>query len=154
MRRTLGICLRVALLGTMALGVGVRAGAAATDGPYAGADKCGPCHQAIYQAWLTTKHAKALGKLDASQRKSACISCHVTGSPEMIAADGDKPSFPNVQCEACHGAGQAHAQDPNVRAGLTARPDEGDCTRCHNDRSPHFHGFLYSAMKSFVHQTK
>ncbi len=151
MRLTMAAWIRMALLASLALAFGASAAVAADDTPYAGAAKCGPCHQAIYQSWLATKHAKALSKLDAGQRKSECISCHVTGSPEMIAADGDKPTFPDVQCEACHGAAKAHAQNPTVRTGLVAQPDEASCTRCHNEKSPHFRGFVYAAMKSFVH---
>jgi hypothetical protein len=153
MRRTLRTWSRLALLAAGVLAAGAASARAADDGPYAGAEKCAPCHQAIYHAWQGTKHAKALAKLDAAQRKTECIGCHVTGSPEMIAADGDKPHFPNVQCESCHGPGAAHAKDPAVRTGLTATPGEGSCTVCHNDRSPHFRGFVYAAMKTFVHPT-
>jgi hypothetical protein len=153
MRRILRFWTPLMLVTVVALTAGASAVRAADESPYAGADKCGPCHQAIYHAWQATKHAKALMKLDASQRKSDCIRCHVTGTPEMIAADGDNPSLPNVQCEACHGPAAAHAKDPKVRTGLTAKPGEAVCTTCHNDQSPKFRGFVYAAMKSFVHQT-
>ena len=81
---------------------------------YAGADACKSCHGAIFDAWQGTKHARAIDKLTPSERQGdACIRCHVTGSPEQIAAEGGKPSLPNVQCEACHGAAAAHAADPS-----------------------------------------
>jgi Cytochrome c554 and c-prime len=144
----------VFVLSVATLVVGAGSALAAEDSPYAGAEKCGPCHKAIYQAWAETKHAKALGKLQPAERQKDCIGCHVTGSPEMIAADGDNPTFPNVQCEACHGPAGAHAQNPTVRTGLIAKPGESDCTRCHNAKSPRFRGFVFSAMKLFVHQVK
>lgn len=122
---------------------------------YAGADTCKTCHGAIYAAWQGTKHAHAIDKLAPSERQGdTCIRCHVTGTPEQIAAEGARPSLPNVQCEACHGAGGAHAADPAVRTGLAKKPGESACTTCHNERSPHFHGFVYGAMAGFVHPKK
>jgi hypothetical protein len=127
----------------------------ATQSAYAGAAACKTCHAAIYEAWQRTKHAHAIDKLAASDRKGdACIRCHVTGAPEQIAAEGAKPSHPNVQCEACHGAAAAHAAEPTVKTGLARKPGESACTGCHNDQSPHFHGFVYAAMSGFAHPQK
>jgi hypothetical protein len=134
--------------------LGISAAARAQVPQYAGADACKSCHQAIYEAWANTKHAKALGKLLASDRKPPCIGCHVTGTSEQIAAERDKPTFPGVQCEACHGPGSLHVADPRVKAGLMKTPDERACTRCHNEKSPHFHGFVYAAMTPFSHPVK
>jgi len=145
------LLVRLALLTSMTLVIGASVSLAADESPYAGAAKCKMCHSAIYQSWQGTKHAKALSLVDPAQRKSDCISCHVPGTPEMIAAEKDTPSFPDVQCEACHGAAKAHTQNPKNRAGLIADPDEASCRRCHNEKSPHFHGFVYAAMKPFVH---
>jgi hypothetical protein len=122
---------------------------------YAGAETCKTCHGAIFDAWQGTKHAHAIDKLAPSERQGdACIRCHVTGSPEQIAAEGAKPSLPNVQCESCHGAGAAHAADPSNKTGLAKTPSERACTSCHNEKSPHFHGFVYGAMSGFVHPVK
>jgi len=122
---------------------------------YAGAGACKTCHAEIFDAWQRTKHARAIDKLTPSERQGdACIRCHVTGSPAQIAAEGAKPSLPNVQCEACHGAGAAHAADPSSKTGLAKTPSESACTSCHNDKSPHFHGFVYGAMSGFVHPHK
>ena len=122
---------------------------------YAGADACKNCHGAIFDAWQGTKHAHAIDKLSPSEREGdACIRCHVTGSPQQIAAEGAKPSLPNVQCESCHGAAAAHAADPSTKTGLAKKPGESSCTSCHNDKSPHFHGFVYAAMSGYVHPVK
>ena len=60
---------------------------------YAGAETCKTCHGAIFDAWQGTKHAHAIDKLAPSERQGdACIRCHVTGSPEQIAAEGAKGS--------------------------------------------------------------
>ncbi len=127
-----------------------------SDSPYVGADSCKDCHSDFYSAWAKTKHSMALSKLPAADRASGqCIRCHVTGSPEMIAAEGAKPSLPNVQCEACHGPGRAHVQA--ARAGdagdaRTQKTDEDTCLRCHNETSPRFKPFFYRAMVGLVHQ--
>jgi Cytochrome c554 and c-prime len=128
---------------------------AQAQGPqYAGAGTCTSCHKAIHDVWVNTKHAKALTKLSDAERKAICIGCHVTGTPEQIAAEGDKPKFPGVQCEACHGPGSLHVADPKVMTGLAKTPTESACTKCHNEKSPHFHGFVYAAMAPFSHPVK
>lgn len=134
-----------------------RAQAPAGRDAYLGAEGCKSCHTAIYDAWAKTKHAKAIQRLSGSERAQRCIGCHVTGTAEMIAAEGAKPSFPNVQCESCHGAGKAHAAkavtDPTALEGVTKKLRESNCTGCHNTTSPHFKGFSYDGMKWFVHKT-
>ena len=126
---------------------------------YVGADACKSCHGGHLDAWSNTKHQKALGKLQGGDRESGkCIRCHVTGSPEMIEADGAKPRLPGVQCEACHGAGGTHVEQAKTKAivkgAITAVPDEGACTKCHSEESPHYKPFFYSAMKGLVHPVK
>ena len=130
---------------------------APSDSPYVGADSCKDCHTQVYDAWAKTKHSKALSKLPAADRASGqCIQCHVTGSPEVIAAEGATPSQPNVQCEACHGAGRRHMEA--ARAGdasdvKTQKIDEDTCVRCHNETSPHYKPFYYRALVGLVHKT-
>lgn len=128
------------------------------DSPFVGAEACQACHEAIHTAWSATSHAKALLRLGPSDRESGeCIRCHVTGSPEQIAAEGANPRLPGVQCEACHGAGRAHvdaAEAGTTPAGqITKTPNEQACTRCHNKESPHYSPFFYAAMRSLVHRT-
>jgi len=133
--------------------------AAADDSPYAGASACKSCHEETYAAWARTKHANAIMRLSPSDKSSGqCIRCHVTGSPEQIAAEKDMPSHPGVQCESCHGAGRAHVEAARAgdasKARLVKAPDEKSCTVCHNDGSPHFKGFFYKAMAPMVHRVR
>ena len=127
-----------------------------TMADYVGADACKTCHGNVFTAWSRTKHARALNKLQPADRAGGkCITCHVTGAPEAILAEGDKPSHPNVQCEACHGPGRRHieaATGGDVSNGRTAPITEKTCTRCHNDTSPHYRAFYYSAMVGLVHR--
>lgn len=144
---------------TVAAQIPAQAPAPAVDnGDYVGADACKDCHLGQYEAWAQTKHSKALSKLQAANREgNTCIKCHVTGSDAMIAAQGANPSFPNVQCEGCHGPGAAHIAAAKTGDTVTDRPKrttETSCTRCHNDTSPHYKPFYYSAMVGLVHRGK
>jgi hypothetical protein len=127
-----------------------------TQSAYAGAEACKDCHGPVYAAWSRTKHANALSKLQAANREGGtCIGCHVTGSPEMIAAEGSSPSHPNVQCEACHGPARSHvdaAVAGDAGNARTARIEERTCVRCHNETSPHYKPFFYKAMVGLVHR--
>jgi hypothetical protein len=141
---------------TIALSIVLPALAAAQEGTpaYAGADKCKSCHQAIDAAWNRTKHAHAIDRLTAGDRDGECIRCHVTGSAEQIAREKGRPSHPNVQCESCHGPASLHVTDPQVTRGMVRKPAESTCESCHNDKSPHYRGFVYTAMVNFVHPVK
>ena len=124
--------------------------------PFVGADACRDCHTDYYQAWSATKHARAITRLTSNDRAGGlCIRCHVTGTPEMIAADGAMPRFPNVQCEACHGAGRAHVEAAQAGNAALARIDTvnaATCTRCHNESSPNYKTFIYNALIGLVHR--
>jgi nitrate/TMAO reductase-like tetraheme cytochrome c subunit len=123
---------------------------------YVGAATCNECHEPVYAAWSKTKHANALDKLSREEREGGlCIKCHVTGTPEMIAAEGGKPSLPGVQCENCHGPGAAHVQaarNGDATDARTAAVTEETCLRCHNKTSPHYKPFFFGAMKPLVHR--
>ena len=153
MRRTPVASRTTAVAAAMLLALGAAAvpASAGEHSAYAGADTCRKCHGKIWDAWQETKHAHAINRLQHADRQKECIACHVTGSPEMIAAEEGSPSHPNVQCEACHGPGGAHAARPQVTEGLVRSPQSESCQRCHNARSPHYKGFVFAAMKLFVH---
>ena len=127
--------------------------------PFVSADACMECHAPYYQAWAETKHSNTFRRLEAAEReKVECLRCHVTGTPDTIAAEGGKPSLPGVQCEACHGAGRTHVEAAKagvVKKGLVVRnPEEQTCKRCHNEGSPHYRPFFYGAMATLVHRVK
>jgi Cytochrome c554 and c-prime len=129
-----------------------------TDG-YVGADACKDCHPKYFDAWSGTKHKNALTKLGTSDMNGEkCIGCHVTGTPDMIKADGAKPRYPGVQCESCHGGGAVHVEQAKAKAmvkgAIVKTPEEDNCTKCHSDKSPHYKPFVYSGMKNLVHAVK
>jgi hypothetical protein len=120
---------------------------------YAWAQTCQACHDSIYEAWSKTKHATAFGRLSGAEQEKPCVGCHVTGAKTPI-LDGKRVVNAGIQCESCHGAAAAHAADPTVTAGLTKVPPASVCEDCHNDKSPHFKGFWYDAMRPLSHRVK
>jgi hypothetical protein len=69
---------------------------------------------------------------------------------------GDQHVNANVQCESCHGPGKAHIEAATGGAAkpgnVTRSPAQRLCETCHNDKSPHYRGFFYSALKGLVHK--
>lgn len=102
---------------------------------YMGTEYCASCHQAEYQSWLTSDHAKAFLVLPKeAQTDRACLSCHATG------VLGPKEGFlKGVQCESCHGPGQyyasLHVKKDAVLSKLLfmEKPNEASCKQCHSD---------------------
>lgn len=125
---------------------------------YAWAGACKECHAEVHAAWSHTKHSTALNRLRGDDRTgTACVGCHVTG-PARLLSEGADVKNAGVQCEACHGPGRAHAEA--ARAGSPAsavmvrKVPESTCVACHNEKSPHYRGFFYSALIGLVHKTK
>lgn len=122
---------------------------------YVWADACKACHGAIYDAWHDTKHARTFTRLSAADREGTCVGCHVTG-PKQVVMEGGTPVNANVQCESCHGPGRAHveaATGGSAKPGhIVASPGQALCESCHNDRSPHYRGFFFNALKGLVHK--
>lgn len=151
---------------------------------FIGAQKCKTCHSSKesgnqFEALSKMKHAhafevlatdaaKATAKaknIDDPQKADACVKCHVTafGVPEAEIAKGFDRSL-GVQCETCHGPGEAHMkarmaaaaeEDTSVPhvvkavpAGeLIASPEITVCTGCHNAESPNYKPFCHCKSK-------
>src|SRR5215471_19509617 len=65
--------------------------------------------------------------------KAACEECHSDHFQKL-----QKDSHKTLSCEACHGAGQAHADNPDIKID---RSNVGACLRCHeaNPSRPKWH---------------
>ncbi|MBI5682529.1 MAG: cytochrome C554, partial [Deltaproteobacteria bacterium] len=105
----------------------------AAAGAYEGYKKCGGCHKSQKDAWLETKHAKAMHSLKPGERKEEkkkakldpekdytqekdCLTCHTTGFGERggykaSMSGKDAEYFGNIGCESCHGAGSVYRKD-------------------------------------------
>ena len=124
------------------------------DGPprYVGSGLCVSCHASQFARWALTSHARAWETLvmrDANTDPE-CVTCHATGFAlpggwaETNTANVRK--FKSVQCESCHGAAEAHIEDP--RAPL-APVIPATCLSCHDRaNSPHFDYQTYLPMAS------
>lgn len=122
------------------------------DPRYLGAQACGPCHAAELAAWQGTKHAAAYTTLSDKKQQfnSNCLPCHVTGVT-MDHRDDSLTVAANrrgVSCEACHGPGRRHSEDPTANP-LIARPELSVCQGCH--APPHDISFDYEERIKRVH---
>ena len=102
---------------------------------------CATCHQAEYQTWERTRHARAFAALEARQRPfdAACVGCHSAGFQQggfvNIKAT---PQFAGVGCESCHGPGAEHVKQPKA-GGYPTPAAPASCVGCHDrDNSPDF----------------
>ncbi|HXI19454.1 MAG TPA: multiheme c-type cytochrome [Gemmatimonadales bacterium] len=122
---------------------------------------CGNCHVGQQADWIQTKHASAWGDLQANAHaNSSCEGCHSVnsrGNQAManVGYDSVKSNlYQDVQCEACHGPGYKHVQNPTVVANRpipsilvyptsdvtdTAAVVNSACGGCHTDDTPAKH---------------
>lgn len=109
------------------------------DTRWAGGDACAACHEDAAAAWKKTGHARAMATLVRAEKDfdRECLGCHVTAWEDGYVDPVNTPDLADVQCEACHGPGAAHASDPGqARMGRT---EDGLCLRCHTqENSPAF----------------
>lgn len=111
---------------------------------------CGNCHVQKQNSWAKTGHAKAWGDVQATGSASeSCSQCHTLNGKANIGVDtggyyaaaaNAKQSFQDVQCESCHGPGEAHVTVPDSTqpipyfASLDSTVDGGPvgCGTCHS----------------------
>lgn len=116
----------------------VKAPAAALgQATYRGSASCGACHEAAYDFWKKTKHARAFTTLvrEKSDWDLSCVGCHMTGYLQPGGSSlTERPALRNVGCESCHGPGSLHEDAPDARKkALIARSSpEPLCVGCHN----------------------
>ncbi len=110
------------------------------SGGHVGASACRSCHEEAFAGWMASGHAHALERLKPDERKtgSGCLLCHSTPG----AAQGATPGDQGVQCEACHGPGEAHVQAKGGRDNVLVLKGRspscvvaGQCTRCHDAKN-------------------
>ncbi len=146
------------------------------DAKYIGVKKCRACHSNAetgdqYGVWSKMSHAKAFDALASEEAKAIakergiadpqkageCLKCHTTayGVDEKLL--GRRFDGKGVQCEACHGPGEAH-QKARMKAAMEggepkyegvpateidANPPNETCAKCHNPESPTFKPFCF-----------
>jgi len=104
-------------------------------GDWVGANACRTCHAVQFEDWRKTPHARAYVTLLKEKRQYDldCWSCHVTGAGAKggPASPTEVGYLRNVQCEACHGPGREHVENPTVD--MNKSPKEAHCKGCHTD---------------------
>jgi predicted CXXCH cytochrome family protein len=108
---------------------------------------CGNCHVTQHNQWTQTAHAGAFGAAAslAPAQAQVCAVCHgVSHIGNDATTPGGFPAtgharFQDVQCESCHGPGEAHVRNPDggTAAAMLARVNagidmNGTCTECHS----------------------
>lgn len=110
---------------------------------YVGIDVCSTCHMPARQVWDKTAHARAYQTLVAQHKEYnlECVGCHVTGYEQPGGSTVTvNDTLRNVQCEQCHGPGEAHSKQPGVAGLIVRSPDLSTCVSgCHHP--PHVDGF-------------
>ncbi len=113
------------------------------ESAYAGVEACTTCHDEAREVWNRTPHAHAYATLSSQFKEYNldCVSCHVTGYEKPGGSTvTTNATLQNVQCEACHGPGQAHVKAPQKPGLIVRDPKPELCTgSCHHP--PHVEGF-------------
>jgi hypothetical protein len=109
---------------------------------YVGDKRCAECHKEAYDILITTPHQRAVKSLETTHDEydPECIRCHVTGWAMQggFVDFQTTPTHMNVNCEACHGPGEAHSKNTSVKT-PGGKIDASTCVRCHDpDNSPQF----------------
>jgi hypothetical protein len=110
---------------------------------FRGAETCKPCHEAQYQQWRTTAHARAFHSLVEQDKhyEPECLGCHTTGYglPGGFQDIEATRHLADVQCEVCHRVAEDHSQ-PSARRDPPAPVLSTLCNACHTpSQSPSFH---------------
>lgn len=148
--------------------------------PFVGVMTCTECHGGAdrnyqFSAWRMSPHARAYATLATPkaqemaraagiagdpQEAGQCLKCHSTGhgfTNSSFQKSFDR--FDGVQCEACHGAGGAYAEEKVMRDRVMARakglldPAAKTCAGCHENA----HGKPFdaeAALKQIAHPSK
>jgi len=107
---------------------------------------CRSCHLDAFKVWENSAHAHAIDILKKEKKEfdTQCVVCHVTGSgqPGGFTDLYRTSQLANVQCEACHGHGREHSQQPMGIKMASLGPSS--CLGCHNpSNSPEFEFVSY-----------
>lgn len=105
---------------------------------YSGGQACIFCHRSADTFWRGTQHADAYETLsrEFKEYNLDCVSCHVTGYERPGGSTVTHvEKLKDVQCEACHGAGEGHAKSGGDTKLITLTPPERVCRSCHE--TPH-----------------
>jgi Cytochrome c554 and c-prime len=112
------------------------------EAAFVGNEPCRECHAEAFSVWEKSRHALGYDTLEekGKQFHLDCIGCHVTGfqKPGGVCRVDKVRGREDVGCEACHGPGSIHSNDPTAENVLLGNTEQA-CTGCHDpENSPHF----------------
>ena len=125
---------------------------------YIGNRKCRLCHFEYFKEWEKDPHANSFARLGRMKHNPYCLKCHTTGyrEPQGFVSEKITPGLRGVQCEACHGPGSKHKDNPEDRGSLPIgrKVDyQTVCIKCHDRNwTPEFDYDKYR--KRIEHRTK
>ena len=95
---------------------------------YVGAQACRDCHNEQYETWGKTVHASIYKSEQAMAAPAEEMFRYNTG----VGASGGYPELglEGVQCEACHGPGERHVNEPDVKDKGYIISLGGKCSSC------------------------
>lgn len=104
---------------------------------YIGNRKCRLCHFEYFKEWEKDPHANAFVRLGKMKNNPYCLKCHTTGyrEPQGFVSEKITPGLRGVQCEACHGPGSKHKDNPHDKGALPIGRKidyERVCIKCHD----------------------
>lgn len=104
---------------------------------YIGNRKCRLCHFEYFKEWEKDPHANAFTRLGRMKNNPYCLKCHTTGyrGPQGFVSEKITPELRGVQCEACHGPGSRHKDNPSNKGALPIGRKidyERVCIKCHD----------------------
>ena len=115
----------------------ISASFASNDLYYIGNRKCRLCHFEYFKEWAKDPHANSFARLGRMKNNPYCLKCHTTGygEPQGFVSEKITPELRGVQCEACHGPGSLHKDNPHDKSALPIGRKidyQRVCIKCHN----------------------
>lgn len=104
---------------------------------YIGNRKCRLCHFEYFKEWEKDPHANSFARLGRMKNNPYCLKCHTTGygGPQGFVTEKITPELRGVQCEACHGPGSRHKDNPHDKDSLPIGRKidyQRVCIKCHD----------------------
>jgi len=134
----LALVLTVGLVGLSLATAQDMGGSSSSEASYVGAAKCKNCHPQEFSDFSKRKFSKSwkILKMRGEESNAKCLKCHVTGhgGKDGFVSEAKTPHLIGKQCEACHGPGSKHMNNPAdamAKKELNISNKKNICIECH-----------------------
>ncbi|MDH7602553.1 MAG: multiheme c-type cytochrome [Armatimonadota bacterium] len=105
---------------------------------------CRACHEAEYEDWAATKHARAVKTLDQNKRLiPECLQCHSEAFRRARVINVPSDGVAGIECLTCHRLPVPHWDEKRAPSG-TWKVDRKICKECHTpERSAAYDESIY-----------